>query len=132
MFEKAADDADDADVFADAGQTGANPAVAADDQVDADARLAGFVELADQRAVFQAVHLGDDRAGVSLHGVGDLVVDQFDEALAHVDRRDEQLAVLSLAAVAGQEVEHIHDVGADVRVAAKEAQVGIERAVLGL
>ena len=57
---------------------------------------------------------------------GDGALDLLDDPVAHRRRRDQHLAVLGRAAVAGEEVEHLGDVGADVGVGGEEAEVGVE------
>ena len=56
----------------------------------------------------------------------DRALDLLEDAVAHRRRRDQHLAVLGRAAVAGEEVEHLGDVGADLRVGGEEAEVGVE------
>ena len=95
-------------------------------------RLRGLVKRPDAGGIDQRVHLQRDPrlfAGfVRRDGRGDLLED----AVAHRRRRDQHLAVLGRAAVAGEEVEHLGDVGADPLVGGEEAEVGVEAGRLGV
>ena len=57
---------------------------------------------------------------------GDRALDLLDDPVAHRRRRDQHLAVVGRPPVAGEEVEHLGDVGADVGVGGEEAEVGVE------
>ena len=74
------------------GTPGPQAADAADDQVDLHAGLAGRVEPVDHCRIDQRVQLGPDRRRPARAGVGDLGVDQLDEAVAQVERRDRRSA----------------------------------------
>src|SRR5919198_3013009 len=63
VLEKAADDAADVDVLAQALHARTKHADAADDEIDLDARLGRRVERVDDTLVGEVVHLHDDPAG---------------------------------------------------------------------
>ena len=77
-------------------------------------------------AVLELVHLGDDPRRPAGLLVLDLPLDHRQEAVAHVDRRDQQLGVVALERTAGQVVEQIDHVAGQRRVAGEQAQVGVE------
>ena len=81
----------DPDVVGDAGHAGPQAADAADDQVDADARLRGTVEHGDDLGIDQRVHLGDDPGRAAGLGVGALAFDQRAQSIGEVAGRDDQL-----------------------------------------
>ena len=108
------------------GHAGPKRAEAADDQVDLHPRLAGAVQGADDLAVFQAVHLGDDPRRPAGTLVLDLALDHLQEPALHVHRRHQQLVVVAFQRSAGQVVEQLDDVVRDRRVAGEQPQVGVE------
>ena len=63
----------------------------ADDEVDAHAGLARRVELLDERAVHQAVHLGDDPGAAAGPRVLGLAADADDQPVAQPGRRHQQV-----------------------------------------
>ena len=75
-------------------------AEAADDQVNLHARLRGAVERPANGALLERVALDDDLRRPAGLGVLGLALDHREEPVAHAQRRDEQLAVLALAATA--------------------------------
>ncbi len=91
VLEEAIDDADGADVFAQARHARHERADGPGDDVDADARLTGLVQLFDHFGCLQAVHL-DEHVGLAAPSrLVDLEVDQVDEARAQVEFADEQV-----------------------------------------
>ena len=56
----------------------------------------------------------------------DRPLDLVEQALGEVVRRDQRLAVALRARVAGQVVEHLGDVGADVGVGGEDPEVGVQ------
>ena len=80
-----------------------------------------------------ALSLRTIRAGMAGGGVADLAVDKVEEPRAEAVRRDEQPAERALPRQAGQDVEEVGDVGADLG-AARSAGRGprTSRAVSGL
>ena len=64
--------------------------------------------------------------------MGDLALDELEEARAQAVRRDEQAAERALARQPGQDVEQVRDVGAELRPARQQAEVGVEAGRLGV
>ena len=126
MLEESAEDADDADVFGQSRDAGAQAAEAADDEVDFHAGLRGGVERLDDFRVLEGVHLGDDAGFAAGRGRARPRGGFSGETLAHVDRRDEQLAVIALERTAGEVVEEVDHVVGDLRVAGEQAEIGVE------
>ena len=96
MLEEAADDADHADAIAHAGDARAQAADAAHDEIDLHAGLRRAIERIDHLGIDERVHLRDDARRPARARVLGFALDQLEEPLAHVRRRDEQLAVESL------------------------------------
>ena len=116
MLQEAADDADHPDGLAQAGHARAQAADAAHDEVDLHPGGRGGVERLDDLPVLEGVHLGDDVPAPPRLLVLHLALDQLEEALAHVDRRHQQLLEPRLVDVAGQHVEELGHVLGDVLV----------------
>src|SRR5262249_55156460 len=113
VLEKTSEDADDADVFAEALHSRAQRADAAGEDLDLDALLRSLVELLDDRLVGQVVELEADPrllAGSRRRRGG---ADLLDQPLAQIEGRDPQLAKPGRPAEAGQEVEQVGDVRGD-------------------
>ena len=118
VLEVAADDRAHRDVLGQAGHAGAQAADAAHDEIDLGARRRRRVELVDHLGVDERVHLHRDlAAGMRL------AADELAQLVAQVHRRDEQPAVLARAAVAGEVVEQLREVGAEIGVAREHAEV---------
>ena len=66
------------------------------------------------------------RAGLPVLVCGDRALDLGDDPVAQEVRGDEHLAVAARPRVAGEEVEHVGDVGADLLVAREQAEVGVQ------
>ena len=75
---------DDANVFADAGDSGTQTADAADQEIDFDSGLRGLVEKLDHAAVDERVHLEDEVAVAIFFVVVDFAADE----VARSDRGD--------------------------------------------
>ena len=113
-------------VLAHARNARAHRADAARHDLDPRPRLRRLVERLDDRRVGERVDLDPD-PGVLL-GLGRLRdrPDLLDHTLAQVVRRGEQLAQLLRMPEAGQVVEEVGDVRADVGVGREEAEVLVE------
>lgn len=132
VFKEAADDGDDADVFREAFDAGAETAEAADEEVGGDAGGAGAVEGIDDFAIFELVHFGGDAGGAAGGGVIDFALDHVDEAAAHFEGCDEELAIVAFEGATGEEGEEVDDVIAEIFAAGEEADVGIELGSFGV
>ena len=116
VLEELADDRADADALGDARQARLERAGAADDQVDVDAGLRRRGRAPRSTATSTiALSLRTIRAGRPACGVADLALDEVQEPRPQAVRRDEQPAERPLARQAGQDVEQVGDVGADLR-----------------
>ena len=105
VFEETAQDAVDGDVFGHAFDAGPEAAESADDELDFDAGAGGGIELVDDLGVLQRVHLRGDSRRAAGAGVFCFAADFEGEAVAHVDRGHQQLAVIALQRAAGEVVE---------------------------
>ena len=126
VLEEPADDADHPDGLADAGEPRPEAADPAHDQVDRHAGLRGLVQRDDDVGIHQRVHLGDDPRRPSRPMVLDLPADHLEEALPHAPRRHDQLPVPRGRGEAGQHVEEVGEVGAQLGARGQEAEVGVE------
>ena len=70
--------------------------------------------------------------GPAGRGMRDLALDQLEEARPQAVRRDEQPAERPLARQAGQDVEQVRHVGADLGAAVSSPRSTYSRAVFGL
>src|SRR2546428_4464861 len=113
MLEEAADQRAYADSSGKTAHAGPQAAESADDQVDFGPGLGCGVERLDDFGIDQAVDLEDDAATAR---AGGFAPDHADDVGAQPHRRDEQPAEPALAAVAGEEVEELGDVRAQLRV----------------
>ena len=71
----------------------------------------------------EAVHLHDDAAPPAGLRDGGLLVDQLDDPVPQHRRRQDDLAERGLPAVAGEEVEQVAEIGAEIGVGGEEAEV---------
>src|SRR4030081_2250602 len=118
VLQETSDDRAHLDPFRHPDYSRTQRAHAADDEIDLSARLRGRIERLDDFGIDQVVDLdGDTAAWLSL------ALDQLRDACAQAGRSDQELAVAMLAAVAGQQVEQLGDIGANVRVGRKKAHV---------
>ncbi len=104
---------DDPDPLRQPRHPGAQGAGAGDDQIDPHPPLGGPVEGVDDLAVDEPVDLEADAAGRAGRR---LPPDQLQEAPPEVARPDQELSETGRAAVAGQVVEQVGQVGGDVGI----------------
>src|SRR5829696_588021 len=132
VLQEPADDGADPDVVAHPRDPGPQPADAPPDQVDLDPALGGGVQGADAGCVHQSVHLHGDAAGAAAGVALGGPLDQLDDPLAQGVGGDQDLAVAAAAGVAGERVEQVGEVGAEVLVTRQQPQVGVEPGRLGV
>ena len=120
MLEELADDRAHVDRLRQARHARAQAADPAHDEIDRCPRLRRAVQGVDHLGVDEAVHLHRDAPGRSQLG---LALDSLQELGPDRHRRDEQLAVLALAAVPGEVVEQLGQVGAEIGVGGQQAEV---------
>jgi hypothetical protein len=128
VLEEAAHHAAHAHVLGEPRHAGAQAADAAHEQVDLRAGARGVVERIDHRRVLEAVHLDRDLAV----GRGRLLPDLLEQPGAQPVGRDEQLAVCAADPEAGQVVEQLADVRADLGRRGEEADVLVHARRLGV
>ena len=127
MFQKTVHDAAHGDVLAHALDAGPQAADAAHDQVDLHAGLRRAVKRLDDLAVHQRIHLGDDARGQAAAGRSrPRARSAASIRVVQLERRDQQLAHALELADAGQQVEEIGGVLAEVRAAGQQAEVGVK------
>ena len=96
------------------------------------ARLRGAVELLDDRlSTIAFILMPDPRRSPARRGVA-TAADLLDEPLPQRDRRDEHLAELLRPPEAGQEVEQVGDVRADLLVGGEQPEVLVQARGLGV
>ena len=108
------------------GRPGWMRAGAADDEVDVDAGARRPVERLDDGDVDDRVELEHDPRRSAGRGVADLALDEVEEPRAQAVRRDEQPPERALARQAGQDVEQVGDVRADLGPAGQQAEVDVQ------
>ena len=111
---------------------GPQAAHAADHQFDPHARLGGFVEQSDDRRIHQGIHLGPDVAATALAGMPSLPADQLFHAAAQGDRGHQQLAEALLLGEAGEVIEQLHQILAEILAGGQQADIGVEVGGLGV
>src|SRR5690606_2607303 len=119
-------DGDDPDVFAHTRHARAQAADAPHDQVDLHPRRRRTVQRLDHVGIYQRVHLGHDPTLASLPRVLGLPRDGLQQARLHPARGYHQLAVARGDGKAGQHVEQVGQVGAQLWVGTEQAEVGVE------
>ena len=108
------------------GHAGTQTADAADDERDANARLARFVERADDVAVDELVALEDD-APVAVRLVAfHFLADVLENRGARRVGRNDELTVLRLGRITRHHVEEVGDVGANVVVRREQPVVRVD------
>ena len=108
------------------GDAGAQAADAAHVQVDLHAGLGGSYSARMQRPSTSAFIFIAIRAGRLRRVRGDRPLDLGEDAVAQLVGRDQHLAVVQRAPVAGEVVEHVGDVRADLLVGREQAEVGVQ------
>ena len=126
VLQVAVDDADDADVFAQALHTRAEAADAADVEANLHARVGGFVERLDHLAVFEGVHLEHDLSGLALAGTLALAADEGDETFTQAEGCHRDLLEMHEAGAAGDGIEERGGIAAEFGAASEHADVGVE------
>ena len=126
VFQKAADDGFDADVFRQALDPRPHAADAADDQADLHPGARGGVEGVDHLGVDQAVHLGPDFGRPPGAGMGGLLRDQIKEARLEGDGRDGEVFQPFGLHIARQVIEHLGGIAPQRGIAGEEAEVGVD------
>src|SRR4051812_19171688 len=100
----AIDDADDADVFAEASDTGSEAADAADIEPDFHAGLRGFIECFDHLPIFEGVHLQHDFRGFALECAFGFAADEADQTLTQTEGGHGDFLEMDEAGAAGDGV----------------------------
>jgi hypothetical protein len=125
MFEKAAHNADHADVFAQAGDFRAQATDAADDQVNGHICTGSFLKFLDNLFIDEMIEFGDDAGRFACQCVIALALDQSDKAAVQIERRHHQLLQAGITGQTGESVKnHCHFLG-QLRVAREQTEVGI-------
>ena len=115
MLQKAADDADDADVLRQAGDAGAEPAGIPHEQIDLHPCHGGAIERLDHVAVLKGVHLELDEPAALFPLHLDFPLNPLQQPLFQHPGRRHQFGVIAFVHEAGgQVVEQLRDILADV------------------
>src|SRR6266849_5462636 len=118
--------ASDADVLTHAGNTRAQAAYTSHDQVDTHPCLRCSIEHAYHLRVDKRIHLEDETAMPVLLLYANLTFDTLHDRLPQAHRGYQQLAIGTLARVAGERVEKIGGIRADLRAAGEQAEVLVD------
>src|SRR5215467_12325956 len=132
MFEKAADDALDADVLGKPRNAWPQAANTAHHQIDAHAFQRGAIEEIDDCRVDERIHLGPNLRRLVRSCIFDLGLDQLDEPRSERQRRDRNLLEARRARIAGHEVEQAGSIAAQRRVTGEERQIRIHLRCVGM
>src|SRR4029077_17253842 len=106
VLEKAADDADDANIIAQAGDFWPQATDAADDQIDADIGAGSFVQFFDDLLINKGVQLRNNARRFARAGIVALAFDQLDKPAMHIEWRDHQFFQTGITGKTGQRVKH--------------------------
>ena len=126
VLEEASDDAAHFDVFAHAGQSGAEGADAADKEFDFHAGAGCAVEGLDDFLLHEGIEFGEDAGRFAGTGVFDLAVDEGKNFAVQMPRGDEKFFRRREAGDAGDGVEEVGHILGDVGAGGEEAEVGVE------
>src|SRR6266581_8287023 len=132
VFEEPVHDAAHGDILAEARQSGPQAANSAHDEVDLDPRLGSLIKRLDHLAVDQGVKFGDDARRQALSRVPGLPSDKRQQSDVQLERSDQQFAGSLKLADAGQQVEQVGNVFAEIRPARQQAEVGVESGGVGI
>src|SRR6516164_2868190 len=132
VFEKAADDALDADVLGKPRNPRSQAANTAHDQIDAHPFQRGAVEEINDCRVDERIHLRPNLRRLVRSCIFDLGLDQFDETRSERQRRDRNLFEARRARVAGHEIEQAGSIAAQRRIAGEERQIRINLRRVGM
>ena len=123
MLEVAAHDGTDPYATGQPGHARTQAADAAHDEIDFHTGARGVVEGVDHGRVDQVVGLDDDAALFPRLCLGP---DEVDDRLPQEGGRHQQLAVADVTGVAGEEVEELGEVVANVAVGGQQPEIGVE------
>jgi hypothetical protein len=126
VLQKPADYRGHGDVLADARHSRPETADSTHLEIDLNAGLRGLVQRSDAGLVDKRVHLESDPARAVPLVTADLTLDSGDHGPPHAVRRDEDLAVLLFAGVAGKSIEEVGDVSRRLRIAGEIAEIAID------
>ena len=126
MFQKAAHDADDPDIFRLSRHAGQQAADAADHQVDLHALLRGQNQPVDDGLVGKRVDFYADIGRLALSGTGDLPVDQRQYPVLQAFGRHQQLLGVLHGLAHGQSLKYCGGLHSDSRVRRHQGQVCVK------
>ncbi|MNM97035.1 hypothetical protein D3C81_1095310 [compost metagenome] len=99
---------------------------AAHDQVDLHAGARRLVEFVDDRRLQQRIHLGDDARPLARPRIARLRADMLHEVAVHRERRLPEVVQPDRARGAGEQLEHVVHVFADLLVGGQQAEVRVQ------
>ena len=126
VFEKASDNAANADATTDATQAGDESTLAANDEINFDAGFGGAIEGLNYGRIEKRVEFGDDARRTPSAGVASLAVDERDGRFCQIGGSDHERLVMRLLGVGGEEIEEVVDGGRDAFIAREEAEVRVK------
>ena len=116
MLEETVNDANDADIIADAFQSRDQRAHAADQQIDRHAGAGGGVQSVHQPFIHQVVQLQRNPGGLPVLRIGDLAIDHLIQQTARVLRRHQQVIEADRAVGVFNKVKHAADFIGNARI----------------
>ena len=126
VLQEAAHNTDDADIFADAFDTGTQTADAANDQVNLHTCTRSFVKQFDDALVGQGIHLKNQAAFLALLLIPDLAAYHAFDTVAQVDGSDEQFAKIGFGGITGQVIEEVGCISTDIFIHGEHADVFVD------
>ena len=126
VLQKTSDNAADPDGFAQALDSGHDPADPAHHQVDLNPGPGGKVKVVDGRLVDQAVDLDDDAGGAAPPGIAGLGRDHLLDLAVEIVRGDEKVAERVRPSVARHRVEEVGHLPGNRFAGGEVAEVGVE------
>src|SRR4249919_1862833 len=125
VLQEASNDGTHPDVVGHARHAGPQGARAAYDEVDLHTGLRGLVERAYDLRFVQGIHLGDDAGRAARFRVPGLAIDALEHARVQGERGLQQALELDRRREAGDLLEDLVHVAADVRVGGEQAEVRV-------
>src|SRR6266700_1703809 len=125
VLEKSAHNAEDADVFAQAGDFWPQAANASDDQINGHVCAGSFVEFLDNLLIDEVIEFCDDAARFPRERVIALALDLADQSFVEIERSDEQFFQTGITGQTGECVENDGHLFGQLRLTGKQAKVSV-------
>src|SRR5829696_9470267 len=108
------------------GNASAETAGAPDDEIAPYPGLSCAVKRIDDRGLDQGIHLDDDPGRLAQPGVPLFATDQLDDLFPEAQRRHQELPPAASLGIAGQEIEQLAGILAEIGAGGEEADIGVD------